>query len=59
MVVVSYFTKAIDPGKIRGLYLGSASPEQKAETRASWNNWDVIHSAVIITVVIVFYAYFW
>jgi solute:Na+ symporter, SSS family len=59
MIVVSYFTKGIDPASIRGLYLGSASPEQRAETRASWNKWDVIHSAVIITVVIVFYAYFW
>lgn len=59
MIVVSYFSKGIDPASIRGLYLGSASPEQKAETRASWNKWDVIHSAVIITVVIVFYAYFW
>jgi SSS family solute:Na+ symporter len=59
MIVVSYFTKGIDPARIRGLYLGSATPEQRAETRASWNKWDVIHSAVIITVVIVFYAYFW
>ena len=59
MIIVSYFSKPMDPALIRGLYLGSATPEQRAETRASWNNWDVIHSAIIIIVVIVFYAYFW
>jgi len=59
MIVVSYFSKAMDPSLIRGLYLGSATPEQRAVTRASWNNWDVINSAIIIIIVIVFYAYFW
>lgn len=59
MVIVSYFTEAKDPATIRGLYFGSATPEQRAETRNSWNNWDVFHSAVVITIVLVFYAYFW
>ncbi len=59
MIIVSYFTKRIDETKITGLYLGSATAEQKAITRASWNNWDVILSAIIIAVVIWFYAYFW
>ena len=59
MVIVSFFTERMDPAKIKGLYFGSASPEQKALTRASWNNWDLINSAVIITVIILFYVYFW
>ncbi|MBE0673415.1 MAG: sodium/solute symporter [Bacteroidales bacterium] len=59
MIVVSYFTTVMDPSKIKGLYLGSATPEQRAETRASWNKWDVIHSGIVIAVVIAFYAYFW
>jgi SSS family solute:Na+ symporter len=59
MMIVSSFTKRKDPKSIMGLYLRSASPEQKAITRASWNNWDLVNSAIIITVVIVFYAYFW
>jgi len=59
MIIVSYFTPRIAEHKIAGLYLGSASAEQKAITRASWNKWDVITSAAIITVIIVFYAYFW
>ncbi|HCC70981.1 MAG TPA: Na+/glucose cotransporter [Bacteroidales bacterium] len=59
MVIVSTYTKKIDSESIRGLYLRSATAEQKAITRASYNNWDLINSAIIITVVIIFYAYFW
>jgi solute:Na+ symporter, SSS family len=59
MVIISYFTKAKDPLSISGLTLGTASPEQRAETRASYNHWDVINSAIIITIILVFYAYFW
>jgi SSS family solute:Na+ symporter len=59
MIVVSYFTPRADPVAIRGLYVGSASAEEKALTRASWNNWDLFFSGVIIVVIIAFYAYFW
>ena len=59
MVVVSSFTKAKDALQIQGLYFGSATPEQRALTRASWNKWDVINSAIIISVIIAFYIYFW
>jgi SSS family solute:Na+ symporter len=59
MIVVSFFTKAMDPAKIQGLYFGSASAEQRAITRASWNKWDLINSAIIIAFIIAFYIYFW
>ncbi len=59
MMIVSTFTEAKDPKSIEGLYFGSASAEQKALTRASWNNWDVINSAIIIAFIIGFYIYFW
>lgn len=59
MVIISYFTVRKDPALIKGLTFGSASPEMRAEVRNSYNNWDLFHSAVIITVIIVFYAYFW
>ena len=59
MIIVSFFTERMDPDKIRGLYFGSASPEQRAITRASWNHWDVINSAIIIAIIIAFYIYFW
>lgn len=59
MVIVSYFTPKADEERIRGLYLGSQSAAEKAITRASWNKWDVINSAIILTVIIAFYIYFW
>jgi SSS family solute:Na+ symporter len=59
MIVVSVFTKGVDASKIQGLYFGSASAEQRAITRASWNKWDVINSAIIIAFIIAFYIYFW
>jgi SSS family solute:Na+ symporter len=59
MIVVSYFTPKIDERRIVGLTLGSATAEQKALTRASWNKWDVIASGAIIAVILAFYAYFW
>jgi SSS family solute:Na+ symporter len=59
MVIISYFTERKDPNTIVGLTLGSASAAQRAETRESYNYWDVINSAIIITIILVFYAYFW
>jgi SSS family solute:Na+ symporter len=58
MVVISSFTKREDPDKIKGLTLGSATPEQIAETKASYNRWDIINSAIIIGIVVIFYLYF-
>jgi len=59
MIVVSMFTPKPDPAAIRGLYFGSATPEEKAITRASWNKWDVIHTVIILSVIVAFYIYFW
>jgi solute:Na+ symporter, SSS family len=59
MVIISYFTKAKDPLSISGLTLGTASAKQRAETRESYNHWDIINSVIIITIILVFYAYFW
>jgi solute:Na+ symporter, SSS family len=59
MVIISYFTKPKDPLSISGLTLGTASAAQRAETRASYNHWDIINSVIIITIILVFYAYFW
>lgn len=59
LIVVSLFTPKAEPIKIRGLYFGSATAEEKAVTRASWNNWDLVFSGIIIVVIIAFYIYFW
>jgi solute:Na+ symporter, SSS family len=59
MIVVSMVTPKADQVSIKGLYFGSATPEEKAITRASWNNWDLVNSAIIIIVIMAFYIYFW
>jgi len=59
MIVTSMVTDKPDQMKIKGLWFGSATAEEKAITRASWNNWDLVFSGVVIVVIISFYAYFW
>jgi SSS family solute:Na+ symporter len=59
VIIVSLFTKAPDPAKIQGLVFGTATEEQKAATRASWNYWDVIHTVIILSITVAFYIYFW
>jgi SSS family solute:Na+ symporter len=59
MIVISMFTRRADPIAIRGLYIGSANAEEKAITRSSWSNWDLLFSGLIIIVIIAFYIYFW
>jgi len=59
MIIISYFTPKADPAAIRGLYVGSVSAEQKAVIKASYNNWDLFFSGLIIVVIISFYVYFW
>ena len=35
------------------------TPAQLAETRASWNHWDIIHTVIILGITAAFYIYFW
>ena len=59
IILVSLFTKAPAPEQIQGLVFGTATPEQKAATRASWDKWDVIHTVFILGITVAFYIYFW
>ncbi|WP_346860728.1 sodium:solute symporter [uncultured Draconibacterium sp.] len=59
VMVVSRFTESAPAAQLVGLTFGSATDEQKAATRASWGIWDVVHSAIIIGITVVFYIYFW
>ena len=59
VIIVSLCTKAPEPAKIRGLVFGTATEEQKAASRASWNHWDVIHTIIILSITVAFYIYFW
>jgi SSS family solute:Na+ symporter len=59
MIVISFVTAPSDLVKIKGLTIGSATDEQKLEIRSSYNHWDVINSLIIISIIIIFYIYFW
>lgn len=59
VVLVSLSTPAPSAEKIQGLVFGTSTPEQRAETRAGWNHWDVIHTLIILGITVAFYIYFW
>jgi len=59
IIIVSRFTQAAPASQIQGLTFSSASADQRAATRASWNHWDLVHSGIILTITIIFYIYFW
>src|SRR6478752_2764035 len=57
-LVVSYATKPPDYAKISGLTFSTLSPQDKLETRASWNAKDVILSVLLVLAIIAIYMYF-
>ncbi len=59
IILISFVTPKADYAAIKGLTIGSASKEQIAEVKASYNYWDVINSAIIIGLTLLFYYYFW
>lgn len=59
IMIVSMFTRPATSLQLQGLTFSSASGEQKAATRASWNHWDVMHTAIILGLTVAFYIYFW
>ncbi|MDR1937857.1 MAG: sodium:solute symporter [Tannerellaceae bacterium] len=59
IILVSLFTRPAPAGRIEGLTFGSTTAAQRAASRASWNKWDVIHSAIVLGITALFYAYFW
>jgi solute:Na+ symporter, SSS family len=58
MVVVSYMTPEPNQPQIQGLTFATATDEDKARTRASWNKWDVIGSLAIMACIFFAYIYF-
>lgn len=58
VVFVSLMTDAPDEKKISGLTYATATAEDRAENRASWNRWDVIGSVAVLAVVLGMYLYF-
>jgi SSS family solute:Na+ symporter len=58
LVVVSYLTAAPDYERIRGLTFATATAEDRARTRSSWDRIDVIASAVVLACILFAYVYF-
>lgn len=58
MVVVSYMTPEPSAEQIKGLTFATATAEDKAKTRASWDVRDVLASAFVLLVIIGGYLYF-
>jgi SSS family solute:Na+ symporter len=58
LIVVSLLTPEPPAEKLKGLTFASLSDEDKAESRASWNKWDVINSLVILSIIAAVLIYF-
>jgi SSS family solute:Na+ symporter len=58
VIFISLFTTAPTEKQLN-YTMQAATAEDRALTRASWNRWDVIHTIIIVTVVVLFYIYFW
>ena len=55
---VSYATAPPPEGKLVGLTYATISPEQRRESRASWNRWDAINSGIVLLLIAAAYVYF-
>jgi SSS family solute:Na+ symporter len=58
MIGVSYATAEPSEEQIKGLTFATVSADQKIETRRSWNQWDVINSGVVLSLILMAYIYF-
>ncbi|HYO25136.1 MAG TPA: sodium:solute symporter [Lacipirellulaceae bacterium] len=58
MIVVSYLTAAPNEKQIEGLTFATITPEQRRESRASWNAVDVIASCAVLAAIVAAYLYF-
>src|SRR5690349_14920894 len=58
MVVVSYMGKQPDESTLGGLTFATASAEDRARTRASWDIRDVVASGLILCAILFAYLYF-
>ncbi len=58
MVLVSYMTREPEYEKIKSLTFGTATDEDRAKTRASWDWHDIAASALVFAVILGGYLYF-
>jgi SSS family solute:Na+ symporter len=58
MVVVSYFTAAPAEEHLVGLTFATVTPEQRQESRKTWDRREVIASAIVLLLILAAYLYF-
>ena len=58
VVIVSLMTKPPSLEKIQGLTYATATTNEKAMSRASWNKTDVIHTVIVLSIILMVYFYF-
>jgi SSS family solute:Na+ symporter len=58
MFVASYMTAPPSPAQLVGLTYETVTADQKRVTRASWNQWDVINSGIVLALILAAYVYF-
>lgn len=58
MVGVSYATQEPNYAKIKGLTYGNVTPEQRRETRESWDWKDVLGTCIVLGMILAAYMYF-
>lgn len=58
LTVVSLLTPPPDPKQIQNLTYATVTGEGRQEIRSSWNRWDVLHTAVVLSLILGAYLYF-
>ena len=58
MIVVSLCSEAPSDEKLRGLTFATTTPEQRAESRASWTQGDLFASGFVLLLILLAYLYF-
>ncbi len=58
MFVASYMTAPPASSQLVGLTYDTVTAEQQAETRASWNQWDLINTGIVLALILAAYVYF-
>jgi SSS family solute:Na+ symporter len=58
MFIASYMTAPPSREQLVGLTYATVTSEHTAETRASWNQWDVINTGIVLALILAAYVYF-
>jgi SSS family solute:Na+ symporter len=58
LIAVSYATRPPSDQRLSGLTSATVTPEQRRESRRSWNRWDVINSGIVLLLIAAAYVYF-